>query len=492
MATSEATPLAKAGGLADACGALPVELAELGHRAALIMPAYRQVFHCGAKIEPMAMRLEIPVGNKTVTAALLETKLPGSQVPVYLVQQDDFFNRPGIYGDQRGNYRDNCQRFVFFCRAVMETVRLLDLPVDILHVNDWPTSLIPAYLDIEYRGTAGFENVASLLTIHNVAFQGRFWHWDMLLTGLDWKYFNWHQMEFYGDLNLLKTGIVFADAVNTVSPRYAREIQTPPSGYGLEEVLQHRRDGLVGITSGIDEAVWNPATDSLLATNYDPTGWKTGKAACKTALQVVLGLPPMKHQPLIGVIGPLVEENGVDLITQILESWAEEHDAQWAVLGSSSSTRSDLLRKMARIYPRKVAVRLGPDDELQHGLIAGADILLIPSRVQPCGFHQLCSLKYGTVPVVHAVGGLADTVIPPTPEHLKAGVANGFHFDQYTAAALDTALRRACDTYGNQPDIWSQLVAAGMRQDVSWRTSASKYVRLYQQTLARLKQTVCA
>ena len=273
-ATSEAAPLAAVGGLADACGHLPAQLARLGHRVWLIMPAYRQVFQNGLEIEPTDTQLEIAIGNKTFTGRVLQASLPDSDVRVYLIEQDYFFNRSGIYGDHGGDYRDNCQRFVFFSRAVMETMRLLALDVDIIHVNDWTTSLIPAYLDIEYRALAGYENTASLLTIHNLSYQGRFWHWDMLLTGLDWKYFNWHQMEFFGDLNLLKTGIVFSHAVNTVSPRYAQEILTAPWGCGLEEVLRQRRDKLTGIVHGIDYQLWNPATDPQIAKKYDAGSWR--------------------------------------------------------------------------------------------------------------------------------------------------------------------------------------------------------------------------
>ena len=492
MATSEAVPLAKFGGLAEPCGVLPVELARLGHRPAVILPAYQQVFQCGLPIEPTAIRLEIPIGNKTFTGRLLTSTLPGSDVPVYLVQHDYFFDRPGIYGDSRSDYRDNCQRFVFFCRAVLETVRLLDLDIDLLHVNDWPTSLIPALLDIEYRGRAGFESIASLLTIHNISYQGRFWHWDMLLTGLDWKYFNWHQMEFYGDLNLLKTGIVFADNVNTVSPRYAQEIQVPPGGGGLEDVLRQRRDDLSGIANGIDDEVWNPATDPRIVANYDHHHWKTGKAACKASLQATLGLPQVKDSPLIVLVGPLMQEKSAVLITQIIESWSETSNAQWALIGSDDSKYAGLFRKMARAHPRKLAVHWGLDEEMEHGLVAGADVILAPGCVEPCGVHPLRGQRYGAVPIVHCVGGRTDAVTAATPEHLEAEIANGFLFRDYTTSALNAALRQACDIYENRPEVWNQLVIAGMQQDCSWKGAAAKYVRLYHQTVARMKQTVCA
>ena len=492
LATSEAVPFAKTGGLADVCGALPIELAKLGHQAAVIMPAYRSIYNSGQVIDQTDIRFDIPIGNKIASGRLSESRLPDSDVKVYLVEQDDYFNRPGIYSENGTDYRDNCERYVFFCRAVMETIRSLGLEIDVLHANDWPTSLVPAYLNVEYRAARRFENIVSLLTIHNMAYHGCFWHWDMLLTGLDWKYFNWHQMEYYGDLNLLKTGIVFADTINTVSPRYAQEIQTPPLGCGLEGVLHQHRENLSGIINGVDYQIWNPATDSLIAANYDTKTWKTGKPECKAALQESLGLRRIPDVPLIGIISRLVDQKGIDLIAQIIETWINNSTAQWAILGSGESKYENLFEELSRTYPQKVAARLEFDATLAHGIEAGADIFLMPSKFEPCGMNQLYSLKYGTVPVVHAVGGLADTITDAETGPLAARPANGFSFRDYTASALDATLRRACDVYQHQPDDWDRLVTTGMQQDWSWMTSAQKYVKLYQDTIARVKQTVCA
>jgi starch synthase len=226
LATSEAVPFAKTGGLADVCGALPLELEKLGHEPVLILPAYRQTRLAGVPIEPTGVHFDVPIGSKIVSGTFLKSRLPGSSVPVYLVEQDHYYDRPGLYQEDAQDYRDNCERFVFFCRAALEAIRLLDLRVDVIHANDWQTGLIPAYLKIEYRGVPAYEQIGTLFTIHNMAYQGVFWHWDMLLTGLDWKYFNWQQMEFFGNLSLLKTGLVFADRLNTVSQRYAEEIQS--------------------------------------------------------------------------------------------------------------------------------------------------------------------------------------------------------------------------------------------------------------------------
>jgi starch synthase len=486
---SEATPFAKTGGLADVAGALPVELAGLGHDVAVIMPAYRQALAAGQPIEPTGVSLAITIGSRTVEGSLLKSYLPGSRVPVYLVQQDHYFQRDGLYGDSSGDYIDNCERFVFFCRAVMEAVRLLDLDCDILHANDWQSGLVPAYLKTEYRGVPGYERIASLLTIHNLAYQGQFWHWDMLLTGMDWKYFNWHQMEFFGKLNLMKTGLVFADAINTVSRRYAEEIQSAPLGCGLEGVLQQRRDVLSGIINGVDYKVWNPATDPHLAAKYDVSTVAAGKAACKAALQSELGLPAAPRTPLVGQIGRLIDQKGLDLVTGLMQEWVQTADVQWAILGTGEAKYEQTLAALAQQHPQKVAARLEFSTPLAHRIEAGADIFLMPSHFEPCGLNQLYSLKYGTVPVVRATGGLADTIADATSEALAAGTATGFSFQQYSLLALSETLRRACAAYA-QPEVWSQLIATGMRQDWSWSRSAEQYVALYTRTLARRRQAV--
>jgi len=303
LATSEAAPFAKTGGLADVSAALPVELARLGHEAAVILPAYRQARYCNQPIERLGIEFIVPVGSKMVSGRLLRSSLPGSDVAVYLVDQDQYFDRDGLYGADGKDYIDNCERFVFFCRAVMEAVRLLEIDVDVLHVNDWQTGLIPAYLEIEYRTVPRYEQIATVMTIHNMAFQGVFWHWDTLLTGLDWKYFNWRQMEFHGKLNLMKTGLVFAHAITTVSPRYAQEIQTSPLGCGLEGLLQHRSEVVTGILNGIDTDHWNPATDTHLPANYTAESVIDGKRACKANLQEEVGLPVRADVPLLGFVG---------------------------------------------------------------------------------------------------------------------------------------------------------------------------------------------
>jgi starch synthase len=367
----------------------------------------------------------------------------------------------------------------------MEAIRLLGLEIDVLHCNDWQTGLIPAYLKVEYPHAPRYMRIASLLTIHNMAYQGTFWHWDMLLTGLDWKYFNWRQMEFYGQLNLLKTGLVFCDSINTVSPTYAWEIQQHPLGCGLEGVLQSRRDVLSGIINGVDYAQWDPASDGNLDAEYTDANWHEGKAACKTALQQELGLPASPRVPVIGLIGRLAEQKGWSLVLDVMQRWATHVDAQWVVLGTGEPQYQEALARLAAEFPNKVAARLSFDEGLAHRIEAGSDMFVMASRFEPCGLNQLYSLRYGAVPVVRATGGLADTITNATPETVQSGAANGFSFDDFTAEALETALHRACRTYHDEPQIWAHLVETGMRQDWSWSASATRYVELYEQTLAR-------
>ena len=487
LASSEIVPFAKTGGLADVCGALPIELAKQGHRPVAFMPAYRVTRRCTERIEPTDVDFVVPVGGKVVTGRLLRSELPGSSVPVYLVEQDNYFDREALYGESGADFEDNCERFVFFCRAVMESIRLLDLKVDVLHANDWQSGLLPAYLKTEYRDLPGYEHIASLMTIHNMGYQGTFWHWDMLLTGLDWKYFNWQQMEFHGNLNLLKTGIAFADSINTVSPRYAEEIQSEPLGWGLEAALTHRRDVLSGIINGVSYELWDPATDAHLAANFTPND-RSGKAVCKHALQQEMGLPEIADVPLVGLVGRLADQKGLDLIAHIIEQWAQSSDAQWAVLGTGEPKYHDLLGRLAERYPERIAAKLTFSDALAHRIEAGADMFLMPSRYEPCGLNQLYSLKYGTVPVVRATGGLADTIVDATPETIADRTATGFQFDDYTPPALDAALRRAYETYHRDSDAWARIVTTGMRQDWSWAASARRYGELYEKTVQRRYQ----
>ena len=488
IATSEAEPFARTGGLGDVCGALPKSLTAAGHEVSVILPAYRCALAAGQNVTETGCEFDVPIGSKTVRGRILASRLPQSNVPVYLVAQDGYFDRPGIYNDTAGTeYKDNCERFTFFCRGVLEAVRRLELQTDLIHLNDWTTGLIPAYLKTELSGVPPYDSIATLMTIHNLAYQGTFWHWDMLLTGLDWKYFNWRQMEFHGNLNLLKTGLVFADAINTVSPTYAQEIQHEPLGCGLEDLLSYRGDVLSGIVNGVDYDQWNPATDPHLAAHYDASTVATGKPICKAALQKEMGLPLRADLPLFGFVGRLAEQKGIDLAAPVIQQWARNVDAQWVVLGSGSKQYEEQLTQLAAQFPARVAVKIGFSDPLARRIEAGADMFLMPSRYEPCGLSQLYSLKYGTVPIVRSTGGLRDTVTDFNPNALADGTATGFCFDDYSTAALATALERACKVFAQKP-TWAKLLSNGMNQDWSWNASAARYAALYKQIVARRRQ----
>jgi starch synthase len=484
IASSEAVPFAKTGGLGDVCGALPGQLAKLGIDTTLIMPAYRHVFEVGVPVEPTGLNFTVPIGQRSVAGTLYHATLPGTKVPVYFVSGGDYFDRPDLYQQDGKDFVDNCERFVFFCRGVIEAIRLLDLQPDILHCNDWQTGLLPAYLKAEYQGVPGYEQIRTLFTIHNLAYQGTFWHWDMLLTGLDWRYFNWQQMEFFGNLNLLKTGLVFADRLSTVSPSYAQEIQSAPLGCGLEGVLQQRSGVLTGIINGVDYGQWNPATDSHLTQNYTAENVALGKAACKAALQAELGLPANPNVPLLAFVGRLSDQKGIDLLAAVMKELLVSHDAQWVMLGTGDPQFHDLFTNLAERNPQKFALRLQFSNALAHKIEAAADIFLMPSRYEPCGLNQLYSLKYGTVPVVRATGGLADTIVDTTDATLADGTATGFSFADYSGLALRQAVLRALDMQQNRPKDWAQLVQHGMAQDWSWGHSAREYVNLYRKTVA--------
>jgi starch synthase len=491
FATAEAVPFSKTGGLGDVCGSLPRELYKLGHRPAVILPAFRQIYQTDLPVNPTGIHFEIPIGQKHVGCQILESHLPDSAVPVYFIENLDYYDRAGLYGENGEDYRDNCERFVFYCRAVLEAIVQLDLETELIHCNDWCAGLIPVYLKTMLHDQPPYDQIATLYTIHNLAYQGSFWHWDMALTGLDWKYFNWRQMEFYGNLNFMKSAIAFADTISTVSPTYAKEILRPPLGCGMDGALQQRRNDLYGIINGADYDEWNPAIDEYLGPHsYDAESFIGGKSSCKRALQQEMGLPVEPRVPLLAIVSRLADQKGLDLIVKVLEQWGLERNAQWVILGTGEPRYHQMLGELAARHPDKIAVRLQFSNELAHRIEAGADIFVMPSQYEPCGLNQLYSLKYGTIPVVRATGGLADTVVNATPETIAAGTATGFSFTDYTAGALDGALSRACELYNTNAQAWHKLIATGMRQDWSWGSSALKYSALYEKTLSKARQGV--
>jgi len=483
IVASEAAPFAKTGGLADVAGALPKALFRLGHEPFLVMPLYQQVRASGAQLVERA-RFPLPVGRRTLSALLAEGEIPGTSAPAYFLDADGFFDRPGLYGEGHCDYPDNCERFAMLSRGAIEAFRILGISPDVFHVHDWQTALIPPYLRLLYDQDPCVGRSATLLTIHNIAHQGVFWHWDMETIGIPWEHFNWKEFEFWGKINLLKGGIVYADVVNTVSPTYAREIQTEAHGHGLDGVLRERRDSLHGVVNGIDDAVWNPAADPYIKRPYGPEDL-SGKAACKRALQRSVGLR-LRKVPLAGIVSRFAEQKGLDIACEALKRMLPDTQMQCVILGDGDYTVKEDLEAVAAQYPESLKVVSGYDEALAHRIIAGADMILVPSRFEPCGLTQLYGLKYGSVPVVRRTGGLNDTVCDCTPETLEAGTATGFVFDDPTPEALMEALRRAIALWHDKT-AWMRLVRNGMRQDWSWQASAARYVQLYGEAMRRRK-----
>ncbi len=479
---SEAVPFSKTGGLADVAGALPRALEALGHEAILMIPFHRRFLKPSIVLESVGLNLRVPIGPKIVEGQVFSTTLEGSKGVVYLIDQPDYFDRDGLYQSAGVDYHDNFERFLFFCRASLETIRLLELAPDVLHCNDWQTGLTPVYLAEQYRVRAGLERVGTLLTIHNLAYQGTFSRWAMGLTGLDARLFNWEQLEFHGKLNCLKAGIVFADRVSTVSPTYAKEIQTAEFGCGLEGLLSARRDQLTGIVNGIDTTVWNPETDPMIALNYDIATFERGKAACKAQLQRRSSLPERPDVPLLAQIGRLDPQKGWDLLAEVADGLLDL-DIQLVILGEGAPRYHELLDRLADKHPGKLRAFLEFSNPLAHQIEAGADLFLMPSLYEPCGLNQLYSLAYGTIPIVRATGGLADTVVDAAPATLSNKTATGFSFVEPNPRALRGAIDRALAAFADR-STRREIIANGMSRDWSWNRGASEYAQLYQEILS--------
>ena len=405
------------------------------------------------------------------------------RVPVYLLEHEHYSNRDSLYGTSDGDYWDNCERFVFFCRAALEGMARLDAgrpgvrwQPQVIHANDWQTGLLPVYLRTLYRDHPMLGSLASVFTIHNLAYQGVFWHYDMPMTGLGWDLFTPAGIEFYGKLNFMKGGLIFSDLLTTVSRTYAREIRTPAFGCGLEGVLEDRSQNLHGVVNGIDYEAWNPQKDPAIAHPYSAEDPEP-KAVCRETLRRELGLEDGAG-PIIGIITRLAEQKGMDLVLEALPGILEE-DAQLVVLSSGDARLEEVFRAAAAAHPGRVAVRIGYDDELSRRIFAGSDAFLMPSRYEPCGLGQLIALRYGSAPIVRRTGGLADTVTEFDPSR-RSGT--GFVFDAFTPDALLAAVRRAAATF-RQPALWKALVRNAMAEDFSWDASAREYVTLYRKAL---------
>jgi starch synthase len=482
----EVHPFVKTGGLADVAGALPPEFAALGHAVDTFLPGYRRVLRGPVPLGPPARTLRVPVGFTTRDVRVLPACLPGSAARWHVLACDPLFDRDGIYDSPWGAYADNGERFAVFTRAALAAAEVLGLAPDIVHVHDWQAALAPVYLRTHFAGRPAFADTRSVLTIHNIAYQGRFGPDVMPVVGLDPSHVNPDELELHGQVSYLKGGAAFADALTTVSPRYAREIQTAEYGEGLDGLLRWRARGLHGILNGIDVRAWDPATDPHLPAPYDARDL-SGKAACKRHVQWRFGLPERGEVPLLAFIGRLAEQKGIDLLAGALPGLLEL-DLQILILGTGHPVYHDFFAGLRNRFPARVGIFLGFDEGLAHRIEAGADLFLMPSRYEPCGLNQMYSLRYGTVPVVREAGGLADTVVDASPEAVRDGRATGFVFRDYHPGALRWAVDRALAAFADPPR-WRALQQAGMRQDWSWTRSAREYLALFESLLPPDRRT---
>lgn len=474
FAVSELYPLIKTGGLADVAGSLPRALALLNQDVRIVLPAYRDVVE---KLEEIKVIAGFRIGSLPIR--ILESALPKSPVKVWLIDQPDLFDRPdNPYLDPNGRpWPDNAMRFAVFCRSVCEIAMdrsTLSWKPDLLHLNDWQTGLAAALLSLEKS------RPAILFTVHNLAYQGLFSYQSFVDLKLPASFWSLDALEFHEQLSFIKGGLNYADRINTVSPHYAMEIQTPVLGHGLDGLLRHRSAVLSGILNGIDTELWNPGTDAYLASNYS-SGNLDAKRPNKTTLLRRFNLEGQFSGPLIGCIGRLVHQKGVDLIIEVIRNLVA-HPIKLVLLGSGAPEYETELRRFARDFPEKVAVNIGYDEALAHLIEAGADLFLMPSRFEPCGLNQMYSLRYGTIPVVRNTGGLADTVVDSTPATLKNRTATGLVFDEANAGSLMEAIKRALILY-ESPATWKKMQQTGMRQDFSWKHSAEQYLELYRKIL---------
>lgn len=482
MVTSEAVPFAKTGGLADVATGLSNALADLGHDVTIVMPLYRQHIPEESRGELVGeVRVDFP--GTSIDGKVYETSIPGSTVKVLLIDRPNFFDRNGIYVENGHDYGDNAERFLFFSRAAIEVARSIFVP-DLIHANDWQTGIVPGLVLQDREDQARLAAVGTVFTIHNMAFHGQFPSLQMMNTGLHSRYFNWEQLEYFGNLNSLKGGITMADMVTTVSPTYAREICEPEFGYGLDPALESRGEDLVGILNGVDMSVWNPETDDKLTQCYTSSTYREGKAACKAALQQELGLPVKPDAMLFGLVSRLTDQKGLDLITQKATQILGAN-VQFAFLGTGDPHYEGVLRGLQSEFPDKVAAYIGFDDGLAHRIEAGSDSYLMPSRFEPCGLNQQYSLIYGTPPIVHKVGGLADSVIDAHRFSLDNGTGTGFVFDEYCPDMFLETVWRAVGMFLHHKDDWHRLVLNGMTRDSSWNRSAQEYVDVYQRAIEK-------
>jgi starch synthase len=467
MVASEATPFAKTGGLADVIGALPQALAKLGHTVDVVMPRYRGITS-GERVG----QVTVPLGGQVADAAVFA--VTGNGVRTLFVAHPGYFERDYLYGTGGHDYPDNPERFAFLCRAALEWAAAADR-YDVIHAHDWQAGLMPVLQ--QQVASPALRGVPVVFTIHNLAYQGVVDASWLPRLGLGWELMNINALEYWDRISLLKGGIVFSRLITTVSPRYAREIQTPEFGFGFDGILRSRSADLVGILNGIDYDQWDPARDPHLPAPYDASRLD-GKLAAKKAVLEAFGLPRHaagRKRPLVGMISRLVDQKGFDLLAELSDE-LPRLDAAFVLLGTGERRYEDLWLALAARHPERVAAKIGFDEALAHRIEAGADVFLMPSRFEPCGLNQMYSLRYGTPPVVRATGGLYDTV---RNYDAATGMGTGFTFEAYSSQALLTTLRWALEVYQDRA-AWRRLQVAGMQEDFSWDASARAYVGVYE------------
>ncbi|MFA4875249.1 MAG: glycogen synthase GlgA [bacterium] len=482
MIASEAVPYAKTGGLADVVGTLPRALSAAKEGVALILPYYRKKMDAKkfgiGPVSRKPLEIEVPLGGARIKGTVLMATLQPN-VRVFFIDQPAFFDREELYQTATGDYPDNAERFIFFSRAAIEAMIALDLKPDIVHVHDWQAALVPVYLKTLYKQRKNFAHTRTVLTIHNLGYQGLFPKEDMPLTGLGWDYFTFDKLEYWGKVGFLKGGIAYADEIGTVSRKYAEEILTEEQGLGLQGALAYRKKALVGILNGIDYEEWNPEGDRFIAAKYKPSDIK-GKATCKEALRKHFGLKADATAPIIGMVGRLTIQKGLDILADALPE-IMKRNVQLAILGTGEQKYHDLLTAACGDYPNRIGLKLAFDNALAHQIEAGSDFFLMPSHYEPCGLNQLISLKYGTIPIVRATGGLDDSIVDFNGKKARG---NGFKFTDYTPQALIAAIDRALDAWKTPPQMKS-LISNAMSCDFSWKRSAKEYIAVYERMLKR-------
>ena len=476
LASSEVHPYSKTGGLADVVGALAKTLAGEGHRIGIVTPLYRGIRKEFPKIKKLDWVFELPLGEKSVSAQVWTLNV-GRRLTIYFIKQPEFYDRAGLYQEQGRDYEDNAERFIFFSKCVTQLARHLPWQPELVHVHDWQTGLVPLLIKEQSLHDKWLNPPKTCLTIHNLAYQGNFPGGAYSLTNLPPGYFNPHGVEFYGAISCLKAGIVFADVITTVSPRYAREIMTEAFGCGLDAVLRSRRESVFGILNGVDYTEWKTTRNPHLKNSFSVRDLR-GKAAQKLALQKELRLPVNADIPLFCTVGRLAEQKGVDILLGALEEMLG-NEMQFAMLGSGDPRFEAAYLELAKRYPSKVAARIGFDQGLSHRMEAGSDFFLMPSRYEPCGLNQMYSQHYGTIPIVRATGGLDDSVVDLTED---SSAATGIKFSEYSAPALARSIRAALNLF-EKPHLLLHYRVNGMSEDFSWARTAEHYLRIYELAL---------